>query len=86
MRLPSPLPARLGLGLVLIALLGLAGCGKEGKTVKRVEALIAANQFSSAYEVLQAGLVQSPKSKVLRREEILLLLRAERVEIGRAHV
>ncbi|SDU01998.1 HEAT repeat-containing protein [Verrucomicrobium sp. GAS474] len=82
MRSPSLFSARLGLGLVLIATLGLAGCGQEGKTRKRVEALVAANQFSSAYEVLQAGLVQNPKSKTLRREEILLLLKAERVDLA----
>ncbi len=79
MRFPSFRPS---LFLVSLAALGLAGCGQEGKTVKRVEALVATNQFSSAYEILQAGLVQNPKSKALRREEILLLLRAERVDLA----
>ncbi|HEY8964880.1 MAG TPA: HEAT repeat domain-containing protein [Candidatus Methylacidiphilales bacterium] len=77
-------PFRSALLLVPLAVLALAlcGCGKEAQTVKRVKALVAANQISEAFDLIQAGLIQDRNNKALRREEILLLLKAERVDLA----
>ncbi len=69
--------------LLLLPVLALAGCG-QGKTVHRADVLADGGDYRQAFGLLETAIVEHPKDKGLRRAEIRLLLRAERVDLAYA--
>jgi HEAT repeat protein len=71
------------IGLVLLAVT-LTGCGDkaEKQALAQAEPLIAAREYHNALGTLNEGLRQSPKSKALLRERIVLFLHLERADLA----
>jgi HEAT repeat protein len=67
--------------LLALPLLALAGCGDQ-KALHRADALADTGDYRQAFGLLEAELIQHPKDKALHRAEIVLLLRAGRVDLA----
>jgi HEAT repeat protein len=70
-------------GLPVLALMFLSGCGdKHADTIKRVDKLIAEKQFGPALDTLQIAIQRDPQSVSLKRQRVMLLIKADRIELA----
>jgi HEAT repeat protein len=69
---------------IFIALLLLAGCAQspERSTVRTANALLKEGQLQKAMDVVDAYLAQHPGATEVLRERVIILLKAERMEIA----
>jgi HEAT repeat protein len=80
-----------GNGMRLIALLTalfvtmiFTGCvsKKDQETIRTVDALVEVKEFGKALDLLTRSIQETPKSKPLHRRRIILLLKADRVDLA----